>query len=143
MFKITTVLPIKNVVPNFTLTLPFEQRQKSRLRTKLDDGQEVGIILAHGQKLHHGDLLQSEDGSVIELRAAAEAVSTIYNASPLSKMRACYHLGNRHVALQINEQFIRFLQDRVLDKMIESLGMQIIHEFAPFEPEAGAYHQHE
>ena len=143
MLKITTILPAKSLTPNYTLTLPYDQRQKSRLRTKLDNGVEVGILLTHGQKLSHGDLLQGEDGSVVEVRAAPEPVSTIFQLSPLQQMRACYHLGNRHVALQIDQDFIRYLKDPVLDHMIESLDMQIIHELAPFEPEAGAYHRHE
>jgi urease accessory protein len=54
--------------------------------------------------------------------------------------RACYHLGNRHVPLQVSEGWIRYLKDHVLDDMVVSLGLTITHEHAPFEPEVGAYH---
>jgi len=134
----------KENTADFTVTLPYEQRQKSRLRTKLDNGQDVGIILNHGQRLHHGDLLQAENGKIIEIRAATGAVSTVTANTPLLRMRACYHLGNRHVPLQISEDCFRYLQDSVLDEMIINLGLSITHENALFEPEPGAYgHSHE
>jgi len=127
-----------------TLTLPYELRQKSRLRAQLDNGQDVGIILEHGQQLRHGDLLEAENGRVIEIRAAKEAVSTGTAGTPMLLLRACYHLGNRHVLLQIEGDWIRYRQDQVLDNMIENLGLSIVHENVPFEPEAGAYgHAHE
>ncbi len=129
---------------DFTLTLPYELRQKSRLRTQLDNGQDIGIILNHGQQLQHGDRLQAENGCIIEVRAAVEAVSTITVNDALLRMRACYHLGNRHVPLQIRGTWFRYLQDGVLDNMINHLGLSILHENAAFEPEAGAYgHTHE
>ena len=144
VLKITSRFTGKGSNTDFTLTLPYEQRQKSRLRTQLDNGQDVGILLNHGQRLHHGDLLEAENGSIIEIRAATEAVSTVTANSPLLRLRACYHLGNRHVPLQISEDSIRYLQDSVLDDMIKNLGLSITHENALFEPEHGAYgHSHE
>jgi len=122
-----------------TLTLPYELRQKSRLRAQLDNGQEVGIILEHGQQLRHGDLLEAENGHIIKVKAASESVSTITTSAQLMRMRACYHLGNRHVPLQIEADWIRYRQDSVLDNMIENLGLSITHENVPFEPESGAY----
>ena len=127
--------------PQATLTLPFESRQKSRLRATLDNGDEVGLILDRGQVLRDGDCLRAEDGKVIVVHASDEAVSTVTSDDPLLLARACYHLGNRHVPLQISENMCRYQQDHVLDEMIESLGLSIKHEQAPFEPESGAYHQ--
>lgn len=124
------------------LTLPYELRQKSRLRTRLDTGEEVGLMLPRGQVMRGGDCLKAENGIVIELKAAPEAVSTASSIEPLTLQRACYHLGNRHVPLQISEQWVRYLQDHVLDEMVASFGLKIKHEQAPFEPEVGAYHSH-
>ncbi len=85
-----------------TLTLPLEQRVKSRLRVRLDDGREAGLFLERGAVLRDGDCLASDDGIVVQVRAAAETVSTLRCEDPLRLARACYHLGNRHVALQID-----------------------------------------
>lgn len=125
-----------------TLSLPFELRQKSRLRANLDSGEEVGLILPRGHILRGGDCLKAENGLIIQLKAAPEAVSTAMAPDQLTLQRACYHLGNRHVPLQITKRWIRYLQDHVLDEMVISLGLTIIHEQAPFEPEVGAYHGH-
>jgi len=125
-----------------TLTLPFELRQKSRLRAVLDNGQEVGLMLARGDILRGGDCLQAENGLLIRLEAANEAVSSVTSTDTLLLQKACYHLGNRHIPLQITDNGLRYLQDHVLDQMVESLGLSITHELAPFEPESGAYQQH-
>ena len=127
-----------------SLILPFEQRQKARLKTSLADGREVGLFLPRGMILRGGDLLKAEDGTVVKIAAAAESVSTVNCASAEQLARASYHLGNRHVAVEIGEGWIRYLHDHVLDEMIRGLGFEIAHELAAFEPEAGAYaaHQH-
>lgn len=131
-----------------SITLPFELRQKSRLRTRLDGGPDVGILLGRGRALRTGTLLKATDGTVIEIRAAAEAVSTIHCDDRLMLARGAYHLGNRHVPLQIGEDFLRYQRDYVLDDMVRQLGFDVVAETAPFEPEAGAYgaghgHSHE
>jgi urease accessory protein len=129
-------------LPVTSLTLPFEQRQKSRLRTRLDNNEEVGLLLPRGTVLRQGDLLRAENGLIIEIRAADEQVSTASSTDSLLLARACYHLGNRHVALQIGESWVRYLHDHVLDEMVTKLGLGLTTEQAPFEPEAGAYHGH-
>ena len=128
-----------NLSAQATLTLPFEQRQKSRLRTRLDSGEEVGLFLPRGTILRHGDRLRADDGRVIEVRAAPETVSTGRTDDPLLLARAAYHLGNRHIALQLGPGWLRYLHDHVLDGMVRELGLEVIGEQAPFEPEAGAY----
>ncbi|MGD8572446.1 MAG: urease accessory protein UreE [Gammaproteobacteria bacterium] len=125
-----------------TLSLPFELRQKSRLKANLDSGEEVGLILPRGHVLRGGDCLRADNGMIIMLQAANEPVTTATAPDTLTLQRACYHLGNRHVPLQITEQWIRYLQDHVLDDMVASLGLTTTHESAPFEPETGAYHHH-
>jgi urease accessory protein len=125
--------------PDKSITLPFELRQKSRLRTRLDGGADVGILLERGRVLRSGDLLKAKDGTVIEIRAAPEAVSTIRCGDALMLTRGAYHLGNRHVPLQIGDGFLRYQRDYVLDDMVRQLGFDVVAETAPFEPEAGAY----
>ncbi len=125
-----------------TLTLPFDQRQKSRLRVTLDNGKEAALILERGMILRHEDLLRAEDGQVIQVCAANEAVSTARDSNSHLLSRACYHLGNRHVPLQIGEDWLRYQQDHVLDDMMRSMGLSVKHEDAPFEPESGAYRKH-
>jgi len=123
-----------------TLTLSFEQRQKSRQRIRLDSGEETGLSLPHGTVLRAGDRLRSEDGRVVEVRALAEPVTTAYSADPHLLARAAYHLGNRHIALEIGAGWVRYRVDHVLDTMVASLGLRTVREEQPFEPEAGAYH---
>lgn len=128
-----------------TLTLPWEQRIKSRQRVRLDNGREAGLFLPRGGVLNHGDILVSEDETLVQICAAEEKVSTVLCDHPLAMARACYHLGNRHTEIEIVPGRIRYLQDSVLDKMMHGLGLEVVIEQAPFEPEAGAYaqgHQH-
>ena len=141
LIKVTQLLD-QPTTAQATLSLPFELRQKSRLRANLDSGEEVGLMLPRGQVLRGGDCLKAENGMIIQLAAAAESVSTVTAPDQLTLQKACYHLGNRHVPLQITENWIRYLEDHVLDDMVESLGLTVTHEQAPFEPEVGAYHKH-
>jgi len=131
-----------------TLTLSFELRRKSRLRTRLDNGADVGIFLPHGTVLHEGDRLRTTDGLVVEVRAALETVSTARADDALTLARGAYHLGNRHIPLQLGSGWLRYPHDHVLDGMVRDLGLEVISEEVPFEPEAGAYsgghhHAHE
>lgn len=129
-----------------SITLPFETRQKSRLQAVMDTGEEIGLLLPRGTVLRDGDLLKTESGLVIKVQAAEESVSTAQVNDPTLFARACYHLGNRHVPLQVGENWLRYLHDHVLDDMLKGLGVITKHEHAPFEPEAGAYgggHRHE
>lgn len=130
-----------------TLTLSFDQRVRSRLKVTLDNGQQAGLFLPRGSVLQQGDLLKAESGEIIQILAASESVSTVYVDDPLIIARTCYHLGNRHVPLQIDKAFIRYQHDHVLDDMVRGLGLKTITEQAAFEPEAGAYgghnHSHE
>jgi urease accessory protein len=124
------------------LLLPFSERSKSRLRAVLDNGEEAGLFLDRGTILRGGDLLLADDGRVVEVQAADESVSTVHTDNPLQLARACYHLGNRHVALQIGPGWLRYQHDHVLDDMLRGFGLEVRVELAPFEPEGGAYVSH-
>ena len=141
MLKITEKLAT-TLTPSASLTLPFEKRQKSRLRISLDNNQEVALMLERGSVLRHGDLLRADSGLIIEVRAANEEVAVISTKDSFLLARACYHLGNRHISLQIGEGWLRFQRDHVLEEMVQSLGLAVKHELSPFEPEGGAYSGH-
>ena len=125
--------------PSSYVTLPFELRKRSRLRTHLDSGEEVALMLERGHILRGGDLLLAEDGQAVEIVAAPETLSVVKSADPWQLARASYHLGNRHVSLQIGPGWLRYQHDHVLDDMVRGLGLEVSVEQVPFEPEAGAY----
>ena len=122
-----------------TLTLPFEKRQKSRFRVRLDNGEEAALLLPRGTVLKQGDLLKADNGLIVEVHAAMEEVTTATAKDLHSLARACYHLGNRHVSLQIGDIWVRYLHDRVLDSMVLEMGLDVHREKAIFQPETGAY----
>jgi urease accessory protein len=123
------------------ITLTYEQRLKSRLRLRLESGEEIAISRPRGSVLRAGDKVQTASGASIEIVAAPEKLLHI-EADSLA--RVAYHLGNRHVAVQVSEGFLRIAEDHVLETMVLALGARVTHVEAPFEPEAGAYsHQHD
>ena len=142
MLNITRRLPSAETPADVRLVLPFQLRNKSRLRTALENGEEVGMILERGSILRGGDLLLADDGRVVEVVAEPESVSTVRAPGAVALCRASYHLGNRHVALQIGDGWVRYQHDHVLDEMVRGLGLAVTLERAPFEPEAGAYGGH-
>jgi urease accessory protein len=136
--EILAALPAGSSVHD-SLTLPFELRQKSRLVAALGSGQRIALSLPRGQVLRHGSLLRASDGSVIEVRSAREELSVVSSDDPSVLLRAAYHLGNRHVALQIGAGTLYYLHDHVLDDMLRGLGLEPSFVEQPFEPESGAY----
>lgn len=121
--------------------LPIDLRIKSRQRVQLDTGESAGLFLARGTLLRDGDIVESLAGERVRVVAAREQVSTGRCDDSLLLARAAYHLGNRHVPLQISADFVRYQHDHVLDDMLRQLGLEVSVEMAPFEPEAGAYLQ--
>lgn len=135
-----------NHAPDAELALAFDTRQKTRFRAALSDGREVAVTLPRGGILRGGDLLTGPDGLVVAVKAAPEAVSTVRAADPRSLAVGAYHLGNRHVPLQVGEGWLRYRADHVLDEMVRGLGLSVAQGEAPFEPEGGAYgggHHHD
>ena len=121
------------------LTLDFESRQRSRLRTRLDDGREAAILLERGQVLRGGERLRASTGEVVLISAANETLSEVRSDDARVLARAAYHLGNRHVAVEVGVSWLRYLHDHVLDDMLRGLGLEVSTINAGFEPEAGAY----
>ena len=122
-----------------SVTLPFERRARSRQRIALADGREALIDLPRGTVLRDGSLLADAQGCVLAVRAAAEAVSIASAADAHVLLRGAYHLGNRHIAVQLGPGWLRYLHDHVLDDMLRGLGLEVGFAQLPFEPEAGAY----
>ena len=127
------------------LELSFDYRSKSRLRTRLASGEEVGLFLPRGTLLRGGQKLLAKDGRVVEVVARPEALLEVRCADAFELARAAYHLGNRHVAVEIGDGWLHIQADHVLEGMLTGLGAVVSALEAPFEPEAGAYahgHQH-
>jgi urease accessory protein len=121
------------------LILPFELRQKSRLRTTVASGEEIGLFLERGTVLRDGECLQADDGRVVRVVAADEDLIEACCADATAFARAAYHLGNRHTPAQIGAGWLRIAADDVLAGMLRGLGATVKPIRAPFEPEAGAY----
>jgi urease accessory protein len=118
------------------LSLAFERRSRSRQRAMLDSGEEIGMVMPRGEVLRGGDRVLASDGRVFEVVSAPERL--LHIEAP-SLARIAYHLGNRHVPVQVGEGFLRIAEDHVLEDMLRRLGAKVAHIEAPFEPEGGAY----
>ncbi len=125
-----------------SLVLAFETRCKSRLRARLASGEECGLFLPRGTVMRGGDKLLAGDGRIAEVVAAIEPLMEAASGDPLRLARAAYHLGNRHVAVQILPGTLRFARDHVLGEMVRGLGLPVVEIDAAFEPESGAYGAH-
>jgi urease accessory protein len=124
------------------LVLPYDDRRRCRQRARLESGEEIALLLPRGTILRSGDRLVTDDGLVIAVEAAPEALSSATTADPLLLARAAYHLGNRHVPLQVEPGRLSYRHDHVLDHLVASLGLDVSAVQAPFEPESGAYQGH-
>jgi urease accessory protein len=127
------------------LVLPFELRQKSRLRTRLETGEEAALFLERGAVLRGGDRLEAADGRVVEVVAAEERLLVVTASNSRELARAAYHLGNRHIPVEVGPESLKLEYDHVLEIMLRGLSVEVAEAHGPFEPEAGAYgggHRH-
>ena len=115
------------------------QREKGRFKTAIFTGEEVGFFLERGNVLKVGDVLISRCGRALLVTAKKEDVVRASTDDWSQFSKACYHLGNRHVKVQIGEKWLRILPDHVLEEMLIGLNMALKHEKAAFVPEQGAY----
>ena len=123
--------------PDLSLRLAFEQRSRGRQRARCDDGREVALFLERGRILRGGTRLTGASGLVLVVEAAAERLSEARSGEPRRLARAAWHLGNRHVALQTGEGWLRYPADRVLDDLVRRLGLEVRAVETGFEPESG------
>ncbi|MDZ7962491.1 MAG: urease accessory protein UreE [Aulosira sp. DedQUE10] len=136
-------LPNPDAVVSLTLPLTAQERTRSRHRFETEDGKILFLRLPRGTVLQDGDILQDETQcNLIRITAKPEPVLTVFAATPQLLLRAAYHLGNRHVPLEITINYLRLSTDSVLQTMLEQLGLEIQAEILPFQPEQGAYGHH-
>jgi urease accessory protein len=129
-----------------SITLDWDVRQKSRFESTDSAGRQVGIFLQRGQVVRGGDVLVGEDGSLLKVLAAPQAVLRITHCAehgtPFDLTRAAYHLGNRHVPIELQPDHLKIEPDHVLADMLRAMHL-IVHEVQDsFEPENGAYGEH-
>lgn len=126
-----------------SVELTFDQRERSRVRVALASGEEIGIQLKIGTMLSHGDKLALDDGRIAEVIAADESLHEVRAGSSARLARIAYHVGNRHVPLQVESEYLLLLPDHVLRAMVEGLGGTVHEVRRGFQPESGAYgHSH-
>jgi urease accessory protein len=131
------------IAPQVFVELTFDQREKSRLRVISSCGVDIGISLRPGTIVKHGDLLLLSDNRVLQIIAATEKVMEARASSAKQLTAIAYHIGNRHVPMEVGEGVLRLLPDHVLRAMIEGLGGTVVETTARFTPEPGAYgHSH-
>jgi len=126
-----------------TVALDWDVRQKSRFETTDSLGRQIGVFLPRGSVVRGGDVLVTEDGSLVQVHAAPQAVLRITHCrehgAPFDLIRAAYHLGNRHVPIELKPEFLQIEPDHVLAELLRSMHLIVNAVDAPFEPEAGAY----
>ncbi|CAN5428700.1 hypothetical protein BH11PSE9_BH11PSE9_37480 [soil metagenome] len=126
-----------------SIELDWDVRQKSRFDATDSQGRALGVFLPRGTLVRGGDVLVAEDGSLIVVKAAAQPVMVVTHCTehgtPFDLLRAAYHLGNRHVALELKPGHIQLEPDHVLAAMLRQMHLIVNEREAPFEPEGGAY----
>jgi urease accessory protein len=122
-----------------TLTLDFDARHRRRIRLTADKGEDVLLDLPKAIAMAHGDGLQLEDGRWLMIQAAAEHIVEIRHKDPNQLVRLAWHLGNRHLPTEIQDQFLRIRPDHVIEHMLCGFGAELTKVHVPFQPEGGAY----
>ena len=129
-----------------SVVLDWDTRQKSRFDTDDSQGRTLGVFLPRGTAVRGGDVLVAEDGSLIKVIAQPQAVMRITtcteHGSPFDLLRAAYHLGNRHVQIELTPDHLQIEPDHVLADMLRNMHLIVNEQLAPFEPEGGAYSSH-
>lgn len=126
-----------------SVMLDWDVRQKSRFETTDSMERQVGVFLPRGTLVRGGDVLVAEDGSLIRVIAAPQPVLVITHCtehgSPFDLLRAAYHLGNRHVPIELKPNHLKIEPDHVLADMLRSMHLIVQEQLTTFEPEGGAY----
>jgi urease accessory protein len=123
--------------------LDWDLRSRSRFDATDSTGRRLGVFLPRGQVLRGGDVLVAEDGSLVRVMAKAQPVLVVRHCgehgSPFDLLRAAYHLGNRHVQLELQSDRLQLEPDHVLADLLRQMHLIVSEALAPFEPESGAY----
>lgn len=122
-----------------SLTLDFDARHRRRIRLTGDQGEDVLLDLPNAVAMTDGDGLQLEDGRWLKVQAAAELIVQVRHRDPDQLMRLAWHLGNRHLPTEIQNQVLCIRPDHVIEDMLQALGADLVKVQAPFQPEGGAY----
>ncbi len=126
--------------------LDWDVRQKSRFDATDSTGRAFGVFLSRGTLVRGGDVLVLEDGSLVRVQAAPQEVLRItacaQHGSPFDLTRAAYHLGNRHVPIELQPDHLKIEPDHVLADMLRAMHMTVVTVHEAFEPEGGAYSSH-
>jgi len=126
-----------------TVVLDWDTRQKSRFQATDSQGRELGVFLPRGTVVRGGDVMLAEDGSFIRVEAAPQPLLRITacksHGSPFDLTRAAYHLGNRHVPIELKPDHLKIEPDHVLAEMLRSMHLIVNEVEEGFEPEGGAY----
>jgi urease accessory protein len=129
-----------------TVSLDWDVRQKSRFQTEDSSGRVLSVFLQRGQVVRGGDVLVADDGSLVKVNAAPQPLLRITactaHGSPFDLTRAAYHLGNRHVPIELQPDHLKIEPDSVLAEMLRSMHLIVNTVQEAFEPEAGAYGSH-
>lgn len=125
-----------------TLALTAEERSRSRHRFTTPEGQIIFLRLPRGTVLKHQDYLATEEDTIIQVLAKPEPVLTVTARDSLLLLRGAYHLGNRHIPVEIGPDYLRLAPDPVLQDLLIHLGLTVQPAVMSFQPEAGAYHHH-
>ena len=139
MIELTNKLKPGSWLPTGTLTLSFEERQRSRYKATLDDGEEAWIMLVRGGVLRGGDILKATDGRIVQVHGKAEPLMEVRSNDAQALAKAAYHLGNRHAHVEVGAGYLRCERDHVYRDMLQGLGLEALDVDAAFEPEIGAY----
>ena len=126
-----------------SIELTFDTRQKSRFRATLRNGSDIGVDLPRTGILRCGSYIATAEGEILKIEAKAERLMKVSAQHDFDLLKAAYHLGNRHVPLMLTPTALYFEPDHVLAEMIVGLGLTVQEVDHPFEPESGAYAQHQ
>jgi urease accessory protein len=124
------------------VTLPHDLRHLRRKLLHLSNGDMVMLDLKEAVLFHHGDRLVLDSGDTVEVQAAPEKLFEVKARDTLHLIELAWHLGNRHLAAQIEEDRIVILRDHVIRSMLQGLGATVYDIEEPFQPARGAYHAH-
>jgi urease accessory protein len=125
-----------------TITLDFDGRYLRRKRLATDAGREFLLHLPDAVVLHDGAVLPLSDGTRVKVRAAPEPLLAVRAASPAQLVQLAWHLGNRHLPAELHADRILIRHDHVIERMLLGLGAALARIEAPFNPEGGAYGEH-